>query len=77
MQCVNVREARERISQLLDAVARGEDVIICRHGKPAAKLVRTGAHAPFPDRSEFRASIPASQSSTVEVIRALRDEERA
>ena len=38
MQTVNVREARARISQLLDAVEAGEEIIIQRNGKPVAQL---------------------------------------
>lgn len=40
----SVQEARTKLSQLLDAVARGERVVITRHGRPAAELVpaRTG-----------------------------------
>lgn len=77
MQTVNVREARENISQLLDAVAGGEEVMICRHGKPVAKLVQPLAFSPFPDRSAFRAGIPPAATSAAEVTRTLRDEERA
>ena len=39
MQKVNVREARQQISRLLDAVALGEEIVIMRHGKPAARLL--------------------------------------
>ena len=77
MQCVSVREAREKISRLLDAVAGGEEVVILRRGKPVAKLVRVVVHSPFPDRTAFRAGLPPAKVSTAEVVRALRDEERA
>lgn len=36
---VNVHEAKTRLSELLQSVARGEEVIIARAGKPVAKLV--------------------------------------
>lgn len=36
---VNVHEAKTRLSQLLQSVARGEEVVIARAGKPVAKLV--------------------------------------
>lgn len=39
MPTVNVREAKVQLSKLLDAVAEGEEVIISKAGKPAAKLV--------------------------------------
>ncbi|MBS4099135.1 MAG: type II toxin-antitoxin system prevent-host-death family antitoxin [Sulfuricella sp.] len=77
MQTVNVREAREKISQLLDAVANGEEVMIFRHGKPVAKLVQPLAFSPFPDRSALRAGMPPAATSAAEVVRTLRDEDDA
>jgi prevent-host-death family protein len=35
---VNVSVARTQFSRLLELVARGEEVIITRNGKPAARL---------------------------------------
>lgn len=35
----SVHEAKTNLSRLLEAVARGERVIITRHGIPAAELV--------------------------------------
>ncbi len=32
-------DARANLAALLDAVERGEDVVITRHGRPAARLV--------------------------------------
>ncbi len=39
MHVVNVNEARTRLSQLLAQVERGEEIVIARRGKPAARLV--------------------------------------
>lgn len=36
---VNVHEAKTHLSRLLQAVERGEEVIIARSGKPIARLV--------------------------------------
>jgi len=36
---VNVHEAKTHLSRLLARVARGEDVVIARAGKPVARLV--------------------------------------
>ena len=78
MQKVNVREARQQISRLLDAVAQGEEIVIIRHGKPAARLVPMPevetARIRFPDRSALRAKIPPVKVSAVEVVRKMRDE---
>jgi prevent-host-death family protein len=48
MPTVNVREAKTQLSKLLDAVAEGEEVIISKAGKPAAKLVPV--ESPLPAR---------------------------
>ena len=78
MQRVNVREARQQISRLLDTVATGEEIVIMRHGKPAARLlpasdVETGKMR-FPDRSALRAMIPPAKLPAAELIREMRDE---
>lgn len=77
MHKVSVREARERISQLLAAVSAGEEVVITRHGKPTARLVAIDAAQPsiaFPDRRAFRFRQPEASQSSAELIRKLRDE---
>jgi prevent-host-death family protein len=40
MRTVNIYEAKTRLSQLVDAAAGGDDVIIARAGKPVARLTR-------------------------------------
>lgn len=78
MQKVNVREARRLISRLLDAVAAGEEIVIMRHGKPAARLIppyqEEMGNIRFPDRSAFRAMIPPTKFTAAELIRKMRDE---
>jgi prevent-host-death family protein len=39
MASVNVHEAKARLSELLDRAAAGEEIIIAKAGKPAARLV--------------------------------------
>lgn len=39
MRAVNVHEAKTHLSRLLSRVARGEEVVIQRAGKPVARLV--------------------------------------
>lgn len=39
MKTVGVSEAKTHLAQLLDDVARGEEVTITRHGQPVARLV--------------------------------------
>ena len=42
METVTALEAKTRFGQLLERVARGEEVIITRHEKPVARLVPEG-----------------------------------
>lgn len=42
MKIVNVHEAKTHLSQLLARVARGEEIIIAKAGKPIARLVPVG-----------------------------------
>jgi len=36
---VNIHDAKTNLSKLLEAVARGEEVVIAKSGRPVAKLV--------------------------------------
>ena len=65
MSKVSVKEARNRISELLDRVEGGEEVTIQRRGKAIAKLIPLGrATKRLPDLSEFRAKIRIKGSLT-------------
>jgi len=39
MTIVNIHEAKTNFSKLVDAVGQGEEVVIAKAGKPAARLV--------------------------------------
>jgi prevent-host-death family protein len=39
MQMVNIHEAKTHFSRLVDAAASGEEIVIAKAGKPAARLV--------------------------------------
>jgi prevent-host-death family protein len=44
---VNMHDAKSKLSELVAAAERGEDVVISRNGVPAARLVAiTAEHAP-------------------------------
>jgi prevent-host-death family protein len=42
---VSVHEAKTQLSKLLDLLEQGEDIVISRHGKPVAHLVRAKSAA--------------------------------
>jgi len=39
METVNIHEAKTHFSRLVDAAAKGEEIIIAKAGKPTARLV--------------------------------------
>ena len=77
MQTINVSKTRKKLARLLDAVASGEEIIIMRHGKPAARITPVLPESvAFPDRSKLRASLPPASESGAMAICALRNDER-
>lgn len=45
-QQVNIHEAKTHLSRLVDSVMQGEEIVIAKAGKPAARLVPIGGSAP-------------------------------
>lgn len=77
MLTINVRETREKLSHLLDVVEAGEEIVILRRGKPAARLTGVASDSvQFPDRKGLREALPPAGESAAKTIRTLRDEER-
>jgi prevent-host-death family protein len=77
MKEINVRDAREKFSELLNAVECGEEVTILRRGKPVARLTQTPTQKPvdFPSHQALRERLPPMSESAANTIRAIRDEE--
>ncbi len=75
---VSVKEVRERLSELLDRAARGEEVVILRRGKPVVRLapLRAVKAARLPDLREFRTSLRVRGASLTEHLLQERQEER-
>lgn len=46
MKHVGIFEAKTKLSALVDEVEKGEEIVITRHGKPVARLVRERTVAP-------------------------------
>lgn len=46
MQIVPVHQAKDRFSSLLQAVEEGEEIVITRHGKKIARIVKETDAAP-------------------------------
>lgn len=57
MPIININDAKIQLSELIDAAVHGEEIIIAKAGKPAARLL------PF-DATEF---VPAPEQEIVRV----------
>lgn len=59
MRSVNVREVRQRLSDIVDAAERGQSVRIRRHGRDVAQVgpVQKTEGSPLPDLTAFRKSL--------------------
>lgn len=67
MQTVPVHQAKDRFSSLLQAVEEGEEIVITRHGKKIARIVKETDTAPSDVereriRQEARARLNAYQA---------------
>jgi prevent-host-death family protein len=76
MLTVTLVEAKTRLSEILDRVAAGEEVVITRRGRPAARIAAVSPpKQPVPDLSAFRARMPRLRKPSYVLIREMRDEE--
>lgn len=76
---VSVAEAKAHLSELLDAVEKGEHVEITRRGKPIADMVPKERKRPPIDLAWLRsvtAKLPASDATAGESVRQMRDSDR-
>ncbi len=48
MILVNIADAKAKLSEFVEAAARGESVVICRHNRPVAELRPIAAARPGP-----------------------------
>jgi prevent-host-death family protein len=63
MTAIGDTEAKAKFSELLDRVGRGEEIVITRAGKPAARLVPAeGAPQPA-DAREFRTLVEGKETA--------------
>ncbi|MCX5844214.1 MAG: type II toxin-antitoxin system prevent-host-death family antitoxin [Deltaproteobacteria bacterium] len=74
---INVKEARSKLSSLLDRVEEGTEVILLRRGKEVARLVPpSGMGRRLPSLSDFRSSIKTRGIPLSETVIKGRQEER-
>ena len=77
MVTVNLVQAKARLSELLDQVEAGQEVVITRRGKAVAHLsaaVRPRKPLPLSDLAGFGAAMPQLRRPAAELLREVRDE---
>ncbi|MBI4969392.1 MAG: type II toxin-antitoxin system Phd/YefM family antitoxin [Rhodospirillales bacterium] len=79
MVTVNLAQAKAHLSELLDKVEAGEDLVITRHGRPVAHVVaasRPKQPLALKSLAAFRATMPRLRRPSAELLRETRDESR-
>ena len=77
MLTVNLVQAKAHLSELLDKVEAGEEVIITRHGRAVAHIgpvTRPKQPLRLDDLAAFRATMPRLRGPSAELLREARDE---
>jgi len=68
---INLKEARARLSDLIQAAEHGESTTITRRGKAVARIVpfeRTAKGSRAPDLTTFRASLKVKGKALSQVV---------
>lgn len=77
MVTVNLARAKARLSELLDKVEEGQEVVITRRGRAVAHLspaARPRKPLPLGELARFRAAMPRLRRPAAELLREIRDE---
>ena len=77
MVTVNLAQAKARLSELLDKVEAGQEIVITRRGKAVAHLsaaVRPKRPIPLQELEEYRVALPRLRRPSAELLREARDE---
>jgi prevent-host-death family protein len=61
MQTIPVHQAKDRFSSLLQAVEEGEEIVITRHGKKIARIVREVDANPTDEERERQRQIAIAE----------------
>ena len=74
---INIREARARISTLVERAQKGEEIMILRRGKKVARLVPVETtQKRLPDLSAFRDSMRTKGKPLSQAVIEGRNQER-
>ena len=77
MVTVNLAHAKAHLSELLDKVEAGEEVLITRRGRPVGQIspvARRKSPLRLDSLAQFRARMPRLRRASAELLREARDE---
>jgi len=77
MVTVNLAQAKAHLSELLDKVEAGEEVVITRRGRAVAHIlpaVQKKKPLRIKELAEFRSAMPPLRRPSAELLRELREE---
>jgi prevent-host-death family protein len=76
MPTISLAKAKAHLSELIDRVQAGEQVVITRHGRPVARLLpELAPKKPVRSLAKLRASLPRLDPPLSETLRQMRDEQ--
>ena len=78
MHAMSLAHAKAHLSELLNTVESGQEVVITRHGRPVARVLPANAvkqALPLARLAELRQQLPARKGSSAKALRELRDAE--
>lgn len=78
MHSMSLAHAKAHLSELLNTVESGEEVMITRHGRPVARLVPVSPlkqSMPLQRLAALRQQVSAWENSSAQSLRELRDAE--
>ena len=77
METLSLAQAKSRLSEVLDRVEAGEEVVITRRGRAVARVEPVSKPLQpiaFDELAAVRAKLPKATTSSAELIRQLRNE---
>ena len=75
---ISLAEAKAHLSELIDRVESGDEIVITRRGRAVARISREQKpkkRLPLPSLEKLRATMPKSPISSGELIRRMRDQD--
>lgn len=74
---VSLAHTKAHLSELLDQVEAGEEVVVTRHGRAVARILPASqpkAPPALDDLAAFRATMPRLRRASADLLREARDE---